>query len=143
MMVFGRAVIIITILPCAIVWSIFYYFINRIYLYYMAYTILLLIFFFISRLSAVNDVKLRWKRLRDNFRVSIKRTKGLNLKPGLPFVEGKPWKYQREMEFLLPFMQIGGWVVLTLSFIGVRLYNNVLWPRIHGDIGVILPPLRA
>ncbi|XP_025205467.1 uncharacterized protein LOC112601856 [Melanaphis sacchari] len=57
----------------------------------------------------VNDVKLRWKRLRDNFRVSIKRTKGLNLKPGLPFVEGKPWKYQREMEFLLPFMQIGGY----------------------------------
>jgi len=59
----------------------------------------------------VNDVKLRWKRLRDNFRVSIKRTKGLNLKPGLPFVEGKPWKYQKEMEFLLPFMQIGGWVI--------------------------------
>ncbi|KAL4143665.1 hypothetical protein QTP88_005974 [Uroleucon formosanum] len=57
----------------------------------------------------VNDVKLRWKRLRDNFRVSIKRTKGLNLKPGLPFVEGKPWKYQKEMEFLLPFMQIGGY----------------------------------
>lgn len=59
-------------------------------------------------LLTVNDVKLRWKRLRDNFRVSIKRTKGLNLKPGLPFVEGKPWKYQKEMEFLLPFMQIGG-----------------------------------
>ncbi|XP_050433609.1 uncharacterized protein LOC126841283 [Adelges cooleyi] len=56
----------------------------------------------------VNDVKLRWKRLRDNFRVSIKRTIGLNLKPGLPFVESKPWKYQKEMEFLLPFMQIGG-----------------------------------
>jgi len=62
-------------------------------------------------LSTVNDVKLRWKRLRDNFRVSIKRTKGLNLKPGLPFVEGKPWKYQKEMEFLLPFMQIGGLVI--------------------------------
>lgn len=99
-----------------IVASVLNYFVNcDTYLNYQCCVYTILIKNYI--LSTVNDVKLRWKRLRDNFRVSIKRTKGLNLKPGLPFVEGKPWKYQKEMEFLLPFMQIGGLVITIYIYI--------------------------
>lgn len=56
-------------------------------------------------LFTVNNVRSRWKSLRDNFRISIKRMRKCN-NEGLTRL--KSWKYHEEMEFLLPFMQING-----------------------------------
>ncbi|KFM82554.1 Transcription factor Adf-1, partial [Stegodyphus mimosarum] len=43
--------------------------------------------------------KMQWKKLRDNFREALKRQK--DSKSG----GGRMWRYQQQMEFLIPYMQ--------------------------------------
>ncbi|GFY62540.1 MADF domain-containing protein [Trichonephila inaurata madagascariensis] len=42
--------------------------------------------------------KVQWKKLRDNFREALKRQKDSKY-------AGRTWRYQRQMQFLVPFMQ--------------------------------------
>ncbi|GFT90919.1 MADF domain-containing protein [Nephila pilipes] len=42
--------------------------------------------------------KVQWKKLRDNFREALKRQKDSKY-------AGRTWRYQRQMQFLIPFMQ--------------------------------------
>lgn len=43
-----------------------------------------------------------WKKLRDCFREAIKRQK--DTKSGQGAVKMKEWKFQKQMQFLLPYM---------------------------------------
>ncbi|GBM31178.1 hypothetical protein AVEN_242596-1 [Araneus ventricosus] len=44
------------------------------------------------------SAKIQWKKLRDNFREALKRQKDSKY-------VGRTWRYQQQMEFLIPFMQ--------------------------------------
>ncbi|KAF8767606.1 uncharacterized protein LOC129966138 [Argiope bruennichi] len=44
------------------------------------------------------SAKIQWKKLRDNFREALKRQKDSKY-------IGRTWRYQKQMEFLIPFMQ--------------------------------------
>ncbi|XP_072400643.1 uncharacterized protein [Diabrotica undecimpunctata] len=50
----------------------------------------------------VSDCKERWTRLRDNYRKALKFRKG---KSGDAATKLKPYKFEKEMAFLKPFMQ--------------------------------------